>query len=345
MVYSWDETSNQLALIYPEPHDPSIRGNHPLTIKLEDNILNTLYRSPEPYIQPDARDDPFLNGPAPGGGGFHRSFTQRQNIKSFAGLQLIGAGGGIKGFLCLNYRNRRIFPPPEVALLKLFALQAGVALEESGYQNQTRDLLQARERVALAAELHHHMSQNLYALRMFANTTAHYAALQNDNNLRINSTRVVELAGLSQTALGHMIGSLNQSPSSFVGFVPEMKTQIAVLERFNEKISFHLEKRIDGSVPIQVEFYLYRIAIEALSNAVRHARASNIYVKYAVSTEGIIDLVVQDDGHGIIENETGVGHGRDAMLYFAAKIRARLEIVHNPGQGFCVYAHFQPFNV
>jgi signal transduction histidine kinase len=344
MVYRWDEVADKLELVYPGPHDPSIYGNHPLTIKMEGNILNLLYRSPEPYIQRDARNDPYLNSAPPDGSRFHRSFTQRQNIKSFAGLQLVGAGGGIKGFLCLNFRNRRAFPPQEVALLKLFALQAGVALEEVGYQNQTRDLLQARERVALAAELHHHMSQNLYALRMHANTTAHYAALQSDENLQVNSTKVVELAGLSQKALGHMIGSLNQSSNSFVGFVREMETQIAVLQRFNERICFHLEKQIEGSVPEQVEFYLYRIAIEALSNAVRHARAANIYVQYCVSDRGIVDLIVRDDGHGMVENKIGIGHGRDAMRYFAAKIRARVDVDNVEGQGTSVSAHFQPFN-
>lgn len=343
-VFSWDESDSNLALVYPPPSDRQQRNWNPSTVRSENTILTRLYKSADPTFVSDVDNDLQIGQDEPDVNKFLLTSKRGNNIKSFAGLQLFGAGGEIHGFLCLTFRARHEFSERERMLLQLFALQAGVALEEAGYQKQTRDLLQARERVALSAELHHHMSQNLYALRMFANTTAHYAARQDDPKLQTSSMRVVELAGLSQAALGHMLGSLNQSPDSFVGILEELETHIAVLKRFDEKIHFHFEKRVGCSVPKQVQFYLYRIAIEALSNSVRHARATHINIHYIVSREGAVDLIVRDDGHGLVENKTGIGYGQDAMRYFAAKIRARVTVENNSERGTRVIAHFQPYN-
>ena len=67
---------------------------------------------------------------------------------------------------------------------------------------------------------------------------------------------------------------------------------------------------------------LYRIAQEAINNAVIHAEAGRITVQLA-ATPGQISLAVSDDGCGIAKKRTRIGSGIDNMKTRARLISAR----------------------
>ncbi|MEK7949804.1 sensor histidine kinase [Luteolibacter soli] len=71
--------------------------------------------------------------------------------------------------------------------------------------------------------------------------------------------------------------------------------------------------------------HLYRIAQEALSNAVKHASASMIMIRFS-SNGGDFDLMVEDDGHGIGNSSRGGGMGLHTMDYRARTIGAEMNI-------------------
>lgn len=90
------------------------------------------------------------------------------------------------------------------------------------------------------------------------------------------------------------------------------------------------------------EHQLIRIAQEAITNAVKHARAATISIvlKYAVDS---VDLTISDNGHGFHPEtalSTKEGHfGLRSMKTRAKKIRAQLKIVSEPGRGCGVHVH------
>ncbi len=85
-----------------------------------------------------------------------------------------------------------------------------------------------------------------------------------------------------------------------------------------------------------VATHLYRIAQEAVSNAVRHGEADDIKIILA-SGEKQIRLQVRDDGVGFDEEETdGSGMGVHIMNYRARIIGATLEISSELGDGTVV---------
>jgi PAS domain S-box-containing protein len=79
--------------------------------------------------------------------------------------------------------------------------------------------------------------------------------------------------------------------------------------------------------------HLYRIAQEALSNALKHARAHSIQVSLDVEREHV-RLEIRDDGEGVTDaGGDSPGLGLRTMQYRASLIGARLEIAHFAPRG------------
>jgi signal transduction histidine kinase len=84
------------------------------------------------------------------------------------------------------------------------------------------------------------------------------------------------------------------------------------------------------ALPPLVAAHTYRIAAEALTNAVRHAGCSAITVTLASAPEEIT-LVIADDGVGMPAEPRPGGHGLRSMHGRAETIGARLKIGPGPG--------------
>src|SRR5258708_19742257 len=75
------------------------------------------------------------------------------------------------------------------------------------------------------------------------------------------------------------------------------------------------------------------IAQEALTNAVRHARARKIKVHAAATRSVGFRLSVADDGRGIAKERFGAGFGLTSMQERAERIGGSLTIVTPPPAG------------
>jgi signal transduction histidine kinase len=92
-------------------------------------------------------------------------------------------------------------------------------------------------------------------------------------------------------------------------------------------------------LPAGVDLSAYRIVQEALTNTLRHARATraDVTVRYA---DGAIDVEVRDDGRGSPGAEVnGAGRGLVGMRERAALLGGTLEAGPMPGGGYRVHAH------
>jgi len=99
----------------------------------------------------------------------------------------------------------------------------------------------------------------------------------------------------------------------------------------------------DSPVLIQdaaVATHLYRIAQEAISNAIRHGKAKRIGISLW-ERDGIVTLTVEDDGSGLPETwQKGQGLGTRITAHRAAMIRAALALEPNPTGGTLVRCSF-----
>ena len=89
-----------------------------------------------------------------------------------------------------------------------------------------------------------------------------------------------------------------------------------------------------------VATHLYRIAQEAVTNAVKHGGAKKILLRLAESEDKCI-LAITDDGCGLTETFLkNKGTGLQIMNYRAATIGASLKIGRAGRRGVCVSCSF-----
>jgi two-component system sensor histidine kinase UhpB len=84
-------------------------------------------------------------------------------------------------------------------------------------------------------------------------------------------------------------------------------------------------------MPAETETHIYRIAQEALANAVRHAGARRIAIEAQPQAQ-IVTVTVRDDGRGLPASGFVAGHGLLGMRERADILGAMLEIT-NPASG------------
>jgi signal transduction histidine kinase len=109
----------------------------------------------------------------------------------------------------------------------------------------------------------------------------------------------------------------------------------ALTRRTQELATVRCECMTAGDVRVadpEVAQHLYRIAQEALSNAVRHAKASNIRVGFR-GTDGEFILQVEDDGVGLPAASPEGGMGLRTMMYRAQILGGEISVTPAPGSG------------
>jgi len=107
-------------------------------------------------------------------------------------------------------------------------------------------------------------------------------------------------------------------------------------EAYGASVSFELR----GSEPLRLGEaagnHLYRVAQEAVSNAVRHGQATEIVIGLAVEA-GRVSLSVADNGRGIEpDRPEGGGLGLRSMAYRARSVDGSLSVSRRPAGGTLV---------
>jgi signal transduction histidine kinase len=212
------------------------------------------------------------------------------------------------------------------------------------YETGMRDYLGAvtqggeAERARLARELHDGPVQDLIVLGQRAEMAQRL--LEKNETLRAR-TLLAELRTTEEDTvrqLRRLIGALRPIYLEDLGFLPALEM---LVRQANERTSaqVHLEgSTAFGRLPPKVELAAYRIAQEALNNAVQHAQAKRISVHLACHA-GFLVLTIADDGVGFLlpaqpDLLTSEGHyGLLGMQERALQLGGTFHIDTAPGQG------------
>jgi signal transduction histidine kinase len=90
------------------------------------------------------------------------------------------------------------------------------------------------------------------------------------------------------------------------------------------------------ALPAAVEVVAYRIATEAMANAVRHAGAASCVVRLSSDRDGLV-VEISDDGRGI-DPGAGSGVGLRSMDERASEVGGEVDLLARPGGGTIVRA-------
>lgn len=258
---------------------------------------------------------------------------QRQlsgHCRSWLGVPLVVKGEAI-GMLRLSHTEPDHFTEEQARLASTVANHAAVAIENARLYERVQHAAALEERQRLARELHDSISQVLYGIGL----VAHVAMSSMERNPVKARDSLQQVLSLVQTGLSEMRALiLELRPELLIseGLTPAIEKQaLALRERSGVNVRTDLCDEPD--LPDEAKEALYRIALEAMNNAAKHARPERIDVLLACGEAGIV-LQVSDDGIGFDPGASYPGHlGLQSMRERAAKVGARLTVESGPDRG------------
>src|SRR3984957_2730166 len=190
-----------------------------------------------------------------------------------------------------------------------------------------RELLEssARERRHLAAELHDGLGQNLYAASLLTRSleiTAHKAMLPITEDL----TQLASVIASSMETCHQIAHGLSPLAEIRGGFIGALQDLTSVPANGGPEVALS----IVGGAPLRIDTvsldHLFRLAQEAVTNALKHAEATLIQVKLDIQAARVT-LTVVDDGIGLpLQPISSDRLGLRLMRYRADMIHAQLAI-------------------
>ena len=187
---------------------------------------------------------------------------------------------------------------------------------------------QETERSRIAQDLHDGLGGLLSAVK------AHYGKIQNEIK-QLESLQVFDTAeGLLDTACEEVRRiSHNLMPPLLrsQGLVPTFKNLINSFRSNSLQINLD-ERNMETRLLEKQEVFLFRIAQELLSNAVKHSDATKIEVSL-YGLEEMIQLIVEDNGKGYDNEEKHSGLGLVSVQSRVDYLQGELDIESGPDLG------------
>ena len=273
------------------------------------------------------------------------AFSRRAGCGMFIATPLL-LGTRTLGWMSLGTRGA---PEPEnqwwrVVLIEAVARQAALALhhnrlvERNRREERRKAILEERNR--LARDIHDNLAQGFAAI-LTQLQAARREAGAFPPGVSANIETAVDLARTHLAEARRSVGALRPNVGNGEDVTAALK-RLADLSQRSAGVPIDLvvdELPRFGDV---VEREIVAIAQEALTNAMRHARARRITIRAATVQSVGLRLSVADDGRGIAREPSTRGFGMTSMQERAERIGASLTIVTAPRSGTEVVLAWDP---
>jgi signal transduction histidine kinase len=259
---------------------------------------------------------------------------------SYLGLAFFGL------FLAQFYLELGFWTVPVFVIPLLLARQMffrSKALEEAHKELQDREQLllalsnrmaeeRQDERLQIAAFLHDDLAQHLFRLSIQVDVARRHLNAGKLDEAERSLEEIKETKNRTSDRIRALIRDLHRSPLGRAGLAEALHGFIAETARDSD-IDFHTD--IDEvSLPAPIALLMYHIAREGIMNALKHARAENVWITMKPLGEEV-ELVLRDDGVGFDpEAPEPEGHfGLTMMRERALVVGWTIDMQSAPGEG------------
>jgi signal transduction histidine kinase len=290
-------------------------------------MLGAMLESPVPYRTPDIHQHERFRGWWP---------RAHPDMRSFLGVPIVSRGGILGAIYLTDKEEGGVFTAADEGLIVLLAAHAAIAIENARLHERSRELSILEERNRLARELHDSVIQQLFAVTLAAQSASELLA-RGDAAAATEVERVQALARSAMDELRAVVFELRPVALEAEGLASALRKHVEVLRRVT---GTPIELRIASppGLGAPAAGQVFRIAQEALQNALRHAEADRIEVVLE-DGGGTLVLVVADDGRGFdpaAPDVRGRRLGLTSMQERAADLGGRLAVDTRSGAGTTV---------
>jgi signal transduction histidine kinase len=241
------------------------------------------------------------------------------------------------GSLNFQFLEEREFGPEEIQIARALAAQTSLAVQFTRSAKSARQSAVLEERNRLASEIHDSLAQTFVAIAIQLNLAGGAIGPDVGKGARyLDQAKELARFGLAEarrTAL--CLRPFNLDKIGLIGTLEMLVERSKIPGRLS--CSFSANDSRANDLPPKTQEHLFRIAQEAICNAVRHANPKVISVSLRCK-RGYLELHIQDDGRGISAAEQLSQHGLGLinMQNRAKEIGARLYIHGEPGRGTAI---------
>jgi two-component system, NarL family, sensor kinase len=253
-------------------------------------------------------------------------------VKTLLLIPLVSRDKSI-GLLGLCFSEDREFRPEELEIARALATQASLAIELTRLAEASRQSAVLKERNRLAGEIHDSLAQSFTGISMQLGMAREVLLNKEDDGLSyIERANDLARFGLAEARRSTM--SLQPMAFNDPGLIEALRM---LVERSNIPgrlcCTFRSNLEHDERFSAAVRQDLLRIAQEAISNAMRHARATTIGVTLRSDRPNLI-LEVTDNGSGMTgKAQTSEGFGLANMRTRVKTLNGSLKIQTARGSG------------
>lgn len=247
-------------------------------------------------------------------------------------------GDQVIGTLDVHSAEVNAFTAEDVLITQSLGDQIAVAIENARLYDRSRELAVLEERTRLARELHDSVTQSLYSIVLLTEGWRRLVSSGERASVEDYLSRIGEITQQSLKEMRLLIHELRPPVLERDGLVGALRQRLdAVEKRSGVEARFLMDDLIE--LPPRMEEELYRIAQEALNNALKHAAATAVTMRMCIEGEYVV-LEVADNGRGFNPEIAvhGGGMGLVNMRERAKQMGGALTIVSAPGQGTTVKA-------
>ena len=289
-------------------------------------LLAAMLTDPSPYRTDDIAADPR----------FEWWPVAHPRMRSFLGVPLLFKGDIVGAFYLADKEGG--FNQADEDLMRVLAAHAAMVVEHARLYEASRELSVTEERDRLARELHDALTQRLFGLNL--TLEAAMATVRSDPGAAVATLE--QARGLVDSALAELrslIFELRPPALEDDGLVGALRKHAELVGRAHG-LTVTVSAAGNGRLAPEVERQLLRVAEEALSNVVRHAKARTAVVSLDLSDE-VVSVTVGDDGVGFDPTARTISSrrlGLTSMRERVAALGGELQIQSAPGRGTSVRA-------
>lgn len=235
------------------------------------------------------------------------------------------------GVLVLEHDQAHDLSEEKERLVRAFASQAGIAIENVRLYADVTEKAAFEERQHLARELHDSVSQALYSIVL----GSHAARKQLNSDPEQAGVALEYVQNLAEAGLAEMralIFELRPEVLEQEGLSAALAKQLEALEiRHGLKTEFVMGDEPD--LPFGTKQALFRVVQEALHNVVKHAHATTASLRLEQTADSVL-LEIKDNGVGFDTEQLFSGRlGLKSMRERAVSLGGTFELNSRPGAG------------
>jgi len=251
-------------------------------------------------------------------------------MTSFLGVPIMSKGKQLGGLYLSDRIDAQPFSAEDEQMIGLLAGHAAIAIENATLSEQLRRLAIIEERDRIAMELHDGIIQAIYAV-----------------GIKLELTRITLVKSPEVDAqIVSATHDLNRVIEDLRRYIQDLKVGInysVSLQEQCQEIAEGFRSVSDARLVMEVSpvfihlteerlHTLVQIVRETLSNIVRHANATEVYIDLHETTT-VLTLTIGDNGQGFDLQQISTGRGLQNIRQRAQQLGGVLDFQSQPGRG------------